>query len=66
MAFALKGADKYKARKGRHATNLLELLRADLKKASLTLNKEQDLHMLISEAQDKQTWSKKWHKQKQK
>jgi hypothetical protein len=35
LEFAVVGSDKYKARKGRHCTNLLSILRADLRNVGL-------------------------------
>jgi hypothetical protein len=47
LKFALFGASKYKARRGRHCINLLSVLRGDLKKAGLgTLKLRMDLRKL--------------------
>ena len=56
---ALVGATKYQARKGRYCSNLLSLLRSDLKDAGLgtfkTGKKLRELRML---AEDKAQWIK--------
>ena len=58
LEFAIVGSSKYKARKGRHCTNLLSLLRADLKDAGLgtlrTAKKLKELRML---ARNKMQWT---------
>ena len=59
LEFAIVGANKYKARKGRHCTNLLSLLRSDLKNAGLgTLNSGKKLKELRMHAKDKAQWVK--------
>ena len=59
LEFAVVGATKYKARKGRHCSNLLSLLRSDLKDAGLgTLKTGQKLKELRMLAKDKAQWIK--------
>ena len=62
LEFAVVGANKYKARKGRHCTNLLSLLRSDLKDTRLgTLRSGKNLKELRMHARDKKQWIK-WKK----
>lgn len=62
LEFAVVGANKYKARKGRHCTNLLSLLRSDLKDTGLgTLRSGKNLKELRLHAKDKKQWIK-WKK----
>ena len=59
LEFAVLGADRYKARTGRHCTNLLSVLRTDLKDAGLgTLRSSKKLRELRKQAQDKSQWLK--------
>ena len=52
--FAASGANKYRARGGRHCTNLLSVLRTDLQEVGLgTLGSKQDLRELRMQAEDK-------------
>ena len=58
LEFAAVGCNKYKARKGRHCTNLLSILRADLKDAGLgTLRTAKKLRELRMLARDKVQWN---------
>ena len=56
MRFALQGAMEYKGRRGRHQTNLLETIRADLSKHQLKLQCEADIKTLTEQATDKNKW----------
>ena len=56
MRFALQGAMEYKGRRGRHQTNLLETIRADLSKHQLKLQCEADIKILTEQATDKNKW----------
>jgi hypothetical protein len=59
LDFAVIGASKYKARRGRHTTNLLSLLRSDLKEFGLgTLKTRKRLGELRTLAVDKTQWPK--------
>jgi len=59
LDFAVIGASKYKARRGRHTTNLLSLLRSDLKEYGLgTLKTRKRLGELRRLALDKTHWPK--------
>ena len=58
LEFAVVGSNKYKARKGRHCTNLLSVLRADLKDKGLgTLKTAKRLRELRMLATDKVQWN---------
>ena len=59
MEFALFGSKKYRSRTGRHCSNLLSLLRADLKEAGLgTFKSKKKLQELRLLAKDKRRWRK--------
>ena len=54
IAFALFGSNKYRSRTGRHCSNLLSLLRADLKEADIgTFKSKKQLQELRLLAKDK-------------
>ena len=57
LEFALTGSTKYRARSGRHCSNLLEQLRADMRlrqKGQLRIMRQ--LSLLRPKAQNKHTW----------
>ena len=57
LEYAVVGANRYKARQGRHCINLFGILRADLKKANLgTLRSAKKLKELRTIASDKNKW----------
>ena len=59
LEFAVVGSNKYKARKGRHCTNLLSILRADLRDVGLgTLITAKNLQELRMLTRDKNQWNK--------
>ena len=59
LEFAISGANKYRARTGRHCTNLLGVLRADLKRAGLgTLASMKKLRELRVLAGNRTQWLK--------
>ena len=58
LEFAIIGSNKYKARKGRHCTNLLSVLRTDLKDMGLgTLRSAKRLRELRMLARNKVQWN---------
>ena len=60
LSFAVIGSRDYKARRGRHTTNLLNILRTDLRAASLKLQSLTDLDHVRSLAKDRVAWKKIW------
>ena len=57
LEFALAGSTKYRARSGRHCSNLLEQLRADMKlRQRGQLRTIRQLSFLRQQAHDKHTW----------
>ena len=56
IQFALKEATEYKGRRGRHQTNLLETIRADLRRHQLELQSDADMRILRELATDKNKW----------
>ena len=57
LDFAVSGSQAYQARQGRHCTNLLGTIRADLKQAGLgPLRTARQLHCLRQRAHDKARW----------
>lgn len=48
--FAFKGATEYKKRRGRHQTNFLATIRADLSRHQLKLQCKEDIHNLREQA----------------
>ena len=56
LKFAVTDATKYKGRRGRHRTNLLDIIRADLSKHQLKLQWEADLTFLQKLASEKSSW----------
>ena len=56
LKFAVTDATKYKGRRGRHQTNLPDIIRADLSKHQLKLQWEADLKFLQKLASDKSSW----------
>ena len=57
LDFAVTGSQAYKPRQGRHCTNLLGTIRADLKQAGLgPLRTARQLHCLRQRAHDKARW----------
>ena len=60
LEFAVTGSQKYKARRGRHCTNLLSMLRSDLKDNGLgNLKTLKQLRELRMHAKDKTNWNLK-------
>ncbi|KAI8500977.1 hypothetical protein Bbelb_210720 [Branchiostoma belcheri] len=57
LTFALVGSNTYRSRKGRHCSNLLSLLRADLKERGLgPLRSERKLQELRRLAMNRTKW----------
>ncbi|KAL6459666.1 hypothetical protein MHYP_G00314250 [Metynnis hypsauchen] len=58
LEFAVVGAkERYQGRRGRHCTNLLELIRADIKQAGLgPLQSRSHLNKIAKAAQDSSRW----------
>ena len=57
LDFAVTGSQAYQARQGRHCTNILGTIRADLKQAGLgPLHTARQLHCLRQRAHDKARW----------
>ncbi len=57
LEFAVLGSNKYRSRTGRHCSNLLSLLRADLKEVGFgTLRSKKKLQELRMLAKDKRQW----------
>ena len=58
LHFAVIGSKKYKGRRGAHRTNLLSILKKDLKKRNITLSKPADLLALRHLAEDRTEWKR--------
>ena len=56
LQYAVEGAKKYKGRRGRHTTNLLDTLKADIKHRNLNLHNTIDLEILRRAADDRARW----------
>ena len=58
LLYAVEGAQKYKGRRGRHMTNLLDTLKADIKERGMHLRNTRDLELLRQTAADRSKWEK--------
>ena len=58
LEFAVNSSNIYKGRIGRHQTNLLRVIRSDLKTRNLKLDDSNDLHNLKHLARDRKCWKK--------
>ena len=56
LQFAVVGAQQFKGRRGRHQTNFLETIRADLRPLNQSLVTETDIIRLREQASDKAQW----------
>ena len=56
---AVEGAKMYSGRRGRHTTNLLDILKVDMKHREMNLRNINDLELLRSTAADKARWREK-------
>lgn len=56
LRYAVEGAKKYKSRRGRHTTNLLDTLKKDIKERMMDLRNTADLESLRKTAADKARW----------
>ena len=56
LQYTVEGAQMYSGRRGRHTTNLLDILKADLKHRGMSLRNINDLELLRSAATDKARW----------
>ena len=56
LSFAVEGSCGYKSRRGRHQTNLFNVLKTDLSARGLSLNSIDDLHELRHVASNRQKW----------
>ena len=56
---AVEGAQMYSDRRGRHNTNLLDILKADMKHREMNLSNTNDLELFRSAAADKARWRKR-------
>ena len=56
--FSIGGSNIYKARRGRHKTNLLSTLKQDLKSRNIKLNSLKDMYELRNIACDRVRWRK--------
>ena len=62
VQYAVEGAKMYSGRRGRHTTNLLDILKADMKHRELNLHNINDLELLRSVAADKEKWRERARK----
>ena len=60
LHFAVVESQQYQARRGRHCTNLLDVLRSDLQTASIHLKTSEDYRKVKEIAQDKHKWRCQW------
>ena len=56
LHYAVEGTKKYTGRHGCHTTNLLDILKADMKERDLNLRNTSDLELLQSAAADRARW----------
>ena len=56
LQYAVECAEMYSGRCGRHITNLLDILRADMKHREMNSRNINDLELLRSAAVDKARW----------
>ena len=56
LQYAVEGAEMYSSRRGRHITNLLDILKADMKHREMNSCNINDLELLRSAAADKARW----------
>ena len=54
--YAVDGIKKYRGRRGRYTTNLLDILKADMKERDLNLHNTSGLELLRSAAADRARW----------
>ena len=59
LQYAVEGAEMYSGRRGHHITNLLDILRADMKHREMNSSNINDLELLRSAAADKARWREK-------
>ena len=59
LQYPVEGAKMYSGRCGRHTTNLLDILKADMKHREMNLHKINGLEVLWSAAADKARWSER-------
>ena len=62
LQYAVEGAQMYSGRRGRHTTNLLDILKADMKQREMNLRNINDLELLRSAAADKARWRERARK----
>ena len=58
----VQGAQMHSGRRGRHTTNLLDILKADMKQREMNLRNINDLELLRSAAADKARWRERARK----
>ena len=56
LSFAVEGSCEYKSRRGRHQTNLFNVIKADLSDKGLSLQSIDDLHELRYLAKNRNGW----------
>ena len=56
LHYAVKGSKKYRGRRSRYTTNLLDILKADMKERDLNLHNTSDLELLRNAAADRARW----------
>ena len=62
LQYAVEGAQMYSGRCGRRTTNLLDILKADMKQREMNLRNINDLELLQSAAADKARWRERARK----
>ena len=56
LHYAVEGTKKYRGRRSRHTTNLLDILKADMKERDLNPHNTSDLELLRNAAADRARW----------